>query len=316
MYDATDIPDEPVGEHDSDSLPTASEFAVSPSSSSRRRAREQRLRAARRRRTTGLAVLLGVGVLIAAGVWWYRAPAATRAQLPTPQRSTTATATAAIRPSEPEPQPTPYFATYKGLKFRLPVAVDALTEVGFHQASYGYALALKSLLPDADTEAAKEKKQGTGRDLNKQETGEDAVLTGSVLRMWRSRPGKPNTAVDVGAAPGTPIIAPLDGTVVLVKSYNLYNKPKYPDYQIHIQPDGHPELDLVLIHVTDPMVKAGDRVMAGATPLGKVRKFSDRMRLQLGHYTKGGGDHTHVQLNDVKDPTYKGLEGAIDPSGL
>jgi hypothetical protein len=85
---------------------------------------------------------------------------------------------------------------------------------------------------------------------------------------------------------------------------------------VHIQPDGRPELDLVLIHVKSPSVRAGDRVMAGASPLGVVRKFSDRMNLQLGHYTKGGGDHTHLQLNDTTDPEYKGLKGAIKPPSL
>jgi hypothetical protein len=68
-----------------------------------------------------------------------------------------------------------------------------------------------------------------------------------------------------------------------------------------------------MIHVAKPKVKAGDRVMAGASPIGEVRKFSHLMNLQLEHYTKGGGDHTHLQINDATDPEYEGLKGAISP---
>jgi hypothetical protein len=35
----------------------------------------------------------------------------------------------------------------------------------------------------------------------------------------------------------------------------------------------------------------------------------------LGDYTVGGGDHVHFQLNNAKDPQYKGLEGAVLPEG-
>jgi murein DD-endopeptidase MepM/ murein hydrolase activator NlpD len=217
-----------------------------------------------------------------------------------------------MRAAEPAPDPTPIFASRGKVILRLPVNMDDLTEVGFHQASYDYALAMKTPLPDADMAAAK-KNQGTPRDLSAQEVGTDAVLTGSVLRMWRDRPGKPNTAVDVGAAPGSPVLAPVEGTVVLVKSYDLYGK--HPDVRVHIRPDANTDIDVVLIHVQDPSVKAGDRVVAGVTQLGAVRKLSDKMRMQLTSYTKDDGDHVHIQLNDITDPAYEGLEGAVAVSG-
>jgi hypothetical protein len=40
---------------------------------------------------------------------------------------------------------------------------------------------------------------------------------------------------------------------------------------------------------------------------------SDKFYVQLGSYTKGGGNHVHMQVNDATDPKYKGLKGAIDP---
>jgi murein DD-endopeptidase MepM/ murein hydrolase activator NlpD len=169
---------------------------------------------------------------------------------------------------------------------------------------------MKTPLPDADASAAKGNK-GTGRTIGSGAPGD--VLSGGVLRMWRDRPGQPDTAVDIGAAPGTPVVSPVTGTVVLVKRYHLYGK--YPDVQIHIQPDGYADVDCVLIHIEDPKVKAGDRVVAGMTPLGAVRRLSDRINHQLGHYTTDAGDHVHLQLNDSDDPSYKGLKGAVAVSG-
>jgi murein DD-endopeptidase MepM/ murein hydrolase activator NlpD len=208
------------------------------------------------------------------------------------------------------PNPTPIFATYKTLQLRLPVPTGSLTEVGFHQASYAYALRLKTRLPDANIEKAAAKK-GTGRDDSKIPMGEDAWLTGSVLRMWRSRPGRPDTAVDVGAKPGTPIISPVSGTVVKVKSYLLYGT--FPDFEIHIQPDGWQNLDVVVIHTTNVQVAPGDRVEAGITQLANVRKLSDKLVDQLAYYTRDGGNHVHVQVNNADYPGYKGLQGAVEP---
>ncbi|MCL2503335.1 MAG: M23 family metallopeptidase [Coriobacteriia bacterium] len=212
------------------------------------------------------------------------------------------------------PAATPIFANYKSLQLHLPVAVESLSEIGFHQASYGWALPIETPLPDADMKAAKGK--GTGRDATKQPSGDGATLIGSVLRMWRNgRSGEPNTAVDIAAEPGTPILAPVDGIVVLVKAYDLYGNPDIPDYEVHIRPNDMPDVDIVLIHIDNPKASAGDTVVAGVTPIGEVRKLAGKMNLQIGDYMTGEGNHTHMQVNNPKNPEYKGLEGAlkIDP---
>ena len=54
--------------------------------------------------------------------------------------------------------PTPVFASYKRLKLHLPVTVKSLTEIGFHQAAYRYALPMKSPLPDAKLSSARNHK--------------------------------------------------------------------------------------------------------------------------------------------------------------
>lgn len=224
----------------------------------------------------------------------------------------TASARAADPKVEPKADPTPVFASYGSLQLRLPVSVTDLTEIGFHQASYTYALHMTTSLADADMTAAKRDKT-TNRDKSAQETGPAAVLTGSVLRMWRSRPGKPDSAVDVGGKAGSDVLAPISGTVVKVKSYKLYNK--YADYEIHIRPNGFDDIDCVMIHIDDVSCEPGDEVTAGVTRIGVVRLLSDRVDHQLGDYTLGGGDHTHIQLNNITDSRYKGLEGAIAVDG-
>jgi murein DD-endopeptidase MepM/ murein hydrolase activator NlpD len=158
---------------------------------------------------------------------------------------------------------------------------------------------MTSLVPDADMELAAE--------LKAVPPAAETAATGtggwaaSCLRLWRSnRTGEPNTAADVGAAVGTAVWSPVTGTVAAVKAYQLYGK--YDDFEIHIQPDGRTDVDVVLIHVTDVAVEAGDRVFAGATRIASVRLMSDKMDLQLGGYTNDGGDHVHLQLNRIEKP--------------
>lgn len=282
-------------------------------------ARERRRRM-RSRRRLALGAVLAVAVLVVSAAGVYRRsqesssaseavatwrPALRRTSAPDP-------GVGQLRAMYPHPDPTPIFARYKGLELRLPVQLEDLTEVGFHQASYAYALHLKTHLPTADTDATK-KAKSTHRDLSKQSKSATATLVGQKVVMWRSRPGKPDTAADIGAAPGSDVLAPVSGTVIKVKRYKLYGK--YTDYEIHISPYGFPKLDCVMIHITNVCVKPGDKVTAGITCVGAVRKLSDREDLQLGEYTRGGGDHTHIQLNDVTHPDYKGLEGAIAVGG-
>lgn len=213
-------------------------------------------------------------------------------------------------------EPTPFFAYYRSLHLYVPISPDDLTEIAFHQASGDKALDIESLLPDADMTLA-EQNHGTDRTTQASSANDTTgtgtqVLGGTVLRMWRSnRSGPPDTAVDVGAAPGTTVYAPVTGEVVEVRPYMLYEK--YEDYEIHIRPEGWPEIDIVMIHVEDPRVEAGDRVVGGVTALAGVRLLSDRITHQMSAYTTDGGNHVHVQLNQI-DPAETGALDSLDGS--
>jgi murein DD-endopeptidase MepM/ murein hydrolase activator NlpD len=228
----------------------------------------------------------------------------------TPQDSLAAeTAVAAV---EPEREATPRFAAYQDLDLRLPVDPGDITAVAFHQASGAVALHLVSLVPDADMALAAELKAVPPLEATPTHDPDDpasAVWKGCVLRLWRSnRTGAPDTAVDCGAEPGTPVWSPVSGTVVLIKPYLLYDK--YDDYEIHIRPDGRNDVDVVLIHVDDLRVAEGDRVKAGVTRLAAVRQMSNLVDIQLGGYTANGGDHVHVQLNAVQGEALSGANGS------
>lgn len=268
--------------------------------------RDQRLR--RSRRTARLQASLVAIVVVAALIAGW--------QISRPDATESPSDTATQAPSTPEQvavvvadrsDPTPFFGSYRSLHLYLPVSPDALTEIGYHQASGSAALSMTSLLPDADMVAAEEN-QGTGRPAAGGDEVGPTVLSGEVLRMWRSnRTGPPDTAIDVGAPPGTPVYAPVTGEVIGVRAYRLYDK--YDDYEIHIQPTGWPEVDVVMIHVENVSVEVGDHVIGGVTSVAGVRLLSDRVTHQISAFTKDGGDHVHVQLNRLEVP------GKLPPIG-
>ncbi|GAB4277260.1 MAG: hypothetical protein Kow0056_08560 [Coriobacteriia bacterium] len=218
----------------------------------------------------------------------------------------TAVAETETAPSGP---PTPYFASYRSLRLSLPVPPDKVTVVAFHQAAGKRALHLEPLVPIADMEAvAKRVNDGdfvTSAQLaeeNGSASDASSIWDGEALQLWRSgRTGPPDTAVDVGALPGTEVRSPVSGKVIAVRPYDLYGSVQ--DFEIHIQPDGWPEVDVVLIHVTDVLVSEGETVVGGVTRIASVRALAREIGpLQISGYVADEGDHVHVQLNELPDP--------------
>lgn len=197
--------------------------------------------------------------------------------------------------------PTPQFATFGDIKLSLPVGVEDLTQVGFHRASSSYAQPLETTLAIMPDEAVKGA-GGTKRDKSLQPTSPGALLMGSTFEMPRSRDTKRRSAVDVGAPAGSLVVSPITGMVVKVSLYNYEGR--VDDYEVHIQPDGHPNLEIVLIHIENPVVSVGDTVEAGVTPVAMVRQMSQYIKNQLADYSGTDGNHVHVQINKIDDPLY------------
>lgn len=245
----------------------------------------------------------------------------------------------AMKDPGPAVTPTPFFASFRGVKLRLPVAPQNITVVAFHQASYDDAWPMTSLvakgsLAEASKAAARKRaarppsgtaKAGsaatrpavspTSAATTLTSARSDGVWTGRALSLWRSgRTGKPNTALDCGARPDTPVFSPVDGTIMEIRAYKLYGK--YPDFEIHIKPDAWSDVDVVILHTTDPRIVEGQHVVAGIDQLSKVRALASKMTgLQLAQYTAEGGNHCHVQVNRIMKPNLVWLVGK-DPPGM
>ncbi len=211
------------------------------------------------------------------------------------------------------PSVNPLVAQCEGVDLHSPVDPADITGVLFHQASYEYGLAMTTQLPDANLEAVSTDNPAY---VNREQLEGD-WLDAQALHLWRTSDATAmDTSLDLGAAAGTVVCSPVTGTVVLVKDYKLYEE--LPDVEIHIQPDGRPDLDVVLIHNDGVTVQAGEQVQAGVTEIAHVRDIASYLTdVQLSFYTAGDdpGNHTHVQVNDAnyKDYREKRLEGAFTP---
>lgn len=196
------------------------------------------------------------------------------------------------------------------MAIRATVAPKDMTGILFHQASFGGLNQMKTKLDTAD--ASKALKTHSVK-VNNEQKDLSGWADAEALHLYRQGNTQPmNTSIDIGGKAGCNVYAPVTGTVVLVKKYKLYDR--FDDYRIHIQPKGHPEYDCVILHCTKPSVKAGDKVEAGITKIAKMRKISSKLSgIQLADYTKEGGNHSHVQIGNAHDASYRSrvLEGAI-----
>lgn len=254
--------------------------------------RPRRMRTRRGRRSpypalTIVVAVLGLGVIAWMLTWG------------TSDEPETSSVTPIAVAAEPQRAPTPRFAAVGDVELHLPVDPSAITALAFHQASGDRAQAMTALIPDVTPEAAEDPEALAA--IAAKADGDDEIWAGACLRLWRTgRGGEPDTAADFGALPDTDIFSPVTGTVIAVRPYLLYEK--HDDIEIHIRPDGADDLDVVLIHVTDPSVEAGDRVLGGVTRIAAIRKMSGLIELQLAGYTGDGGDHVHMQVNRIGEP--------------
>lgn len=71
------------------------------------------------------------------------------------------------------------------------------------------------------------------------------------------------------AAPGTALLAPVQGIVTAVEPYT--DEGGAEDVRVTIQPDGRTDLQVVLRRVEAPLVTVGQALTVGVTPIGTVR---------------------------------------------
>ncbi len=185
----------------------------------------------------------------------------------------------------PSGPPSPQVIALEGsLRIQLPVAQSRLTAIGYH-ASGDAALALEALGSQANP--------GAITRLTRRVFG-----GGAAAQKWFQIPGGegPGTAaLDVGAAPGTDVYSPVDGTVIGLTPY-IVNGERFGS-QIDIQPTGAPSLVVSVTHLKpDPALTVGSTVASGTSKLGIILDFSSVEQQALARFTQDAGNHVEIEV--------------------
>jgi hypothetical protein len=178
--------------------------------------------------------------------------------------------------------PTPLtVALHDTLRIQLPIAQNRVTAIGYHSSGDG-ALPLSPL----------------GRQGNE---GALARLAHKIFGgghggfVYYQLSGGETAVLDVGAAPGTDVYAPVDGTIVGISDYVL-NGRAYGS-RIDIQPSAAPSLVVSLTHLSpDPALTVGSTIAASSTKVGRVLDLSGAEKQALSRYTQDAGNHVSAEV--------------------
>jgi len=173
----------------------------------------------------------------------------------------------------------------KELNIYLPVPRTAVTALGYHGAD-GNSLPL----------------QPVGRQVN------EGVLTRMVHWLFGGGgqgptyyelgggEGSSTGALDVGAAEGTDVYSPVDGTVTSVGKFVLNGK-AYGN-TIEIQPSADASAVVVVTRLrADPALTVAEPVTAGATKIGVVIDLSAVEKQTLASVTHDAGNHVTIEVD-------------------
>lgn len=184
------------------------------------------------------------------------------------------------------PQPL-VIAVHGSLRIQLPVNERNVTAIGYHAAGED-ALPLDPLGRQAN--------EGLFARLFHRVFGGG----GGGLAYYQLGGGQgPSTgSLNVGAAPGTDVFSPVDGTVVGLDPYVLDGK-RYGS-EIDIQPSSEPSVVVAITHLQpDPALSVGTQVAAGTSRIGTVLDFSGVEKLALARYTQDAGNHVEIELHSA-----------------
>jgi murein DD-endopeptidase MepM/ murein hydrolase activator NlpD len=250
-----------------------------PPVTNRRTRTAQRRHLERERRLRRLAVLI---VVVAIGLVTVLLSAFGGSGTPV-QQAAPASASRLLLPAGP-PQPE-IVARLGSLHIQLPVSQSRVTAIGYQGGSVG-ALALAPLGTQVN--------QGLLRRFV------HTIFGGSTGRpRWYQLPGGEgpgSSAIDVGAAPGTDVYAPVDGIIVSIDDVVL-NGRVYGS-RIDIQPSGAPSLVVTISHVrVDPSLAVGSPVTSAGSKLGSVVDFAHAEQQALSRYTNDSGNHVVIEVH-------------------
>lgn len=229
------------------------------------------MRAARRARNFALLLVLAIVLVVALLLTAFGGGASRMTPL-------AVTGLGANAQTKPFPQ---VVAVRGAVRLQLPVAQTAVTAIGYHAADDG-AIALAPV--------GRQGNQGLVRRLF------HAVFGGGGGHpTWYRLGGGATSALDVGAAPGTGVYSPVDGTVVGISPYVIGGR--HYGTRVDIQPQNAPALVVTLTQLrADPSLTVGASVIGGATRLGSIVDLARIEKQALARYTNDAGNHVTVEL--------------------
>lgn len=197
--------------------------------------------------------------------------------------SSPAEAVTAAEEAEPS-SPTP-IATFEDVEIVVPSMETAV--VGFHESASPGSVTLASAAPLEEEHNVKETP-----------VVDDPVehqVAPVVELPTRNRASEASSAVDIAIPEGEQVLAPVSGRVTAVSPYFLYGQ--HPDVRVEIEPEGRPDLRVVVIHVSDVEVQPGDRLIAGETAFaGTATQFPFESQIDRFAAAETGAPHPHVHV--------------------
>lgn len=183
----------------------------------------------------------------------------------------------------PAGPPSPQVVAVQGaLRLQLPISQESLTALGYHSGTDG-ALTLAPL--------GRRVNQGLLSRLARRIVGGDT----SGLR-WYQLSGSSTDVLSVGAAPGTDVYAPVDGTVVGITE-RVINGRAF-GVRVDLQPSTAPSLVVSLGNLrADPALTVGSSVTSATSKIGTVLDLSRVERQSLARYTQDAGTHVSLEVH-------------------
>lgn len=188
------------------------------------------------------------------------------------------TVAVAAEPGRPSPEP---LATVGNLQLEVPIPPGSLTAIGYRGGAGG-ALDL----------------QPAGRQANE----------GILARLWHRIAGSKDdgpvwyqlgspgtTVVSIGAAPGTDVYAPVDGTVIAIGD-NVIAGRKWGS-RIDIRPTRAPAVTVSIVNLRrDPVLAVGSPVLASSSKLGSVIDIAAVEEQALAEHAREDGNNVSISV--------------------
>jgi hypothetical protein len=173
-------------------------------------------------------------------------------------------------------------ATQGPLRLQLPIAQSHVTAIGYHGAGED-ALRLDPL-------GRKGNKGLLGRLRDRIFGSDDDALVWYQLDGGR---GPSSSSLDVGAAPGTDVFAPVDGTIVGIQDVVIDGRTH--GVRVDLQPASAPSLIVSISRLrADQALTVGSPVIAAKTRMGSVVDLTAVERMALARFTQDAGNHISI----------------------